>query len=121
MKGIFMSVTLTITMMSIMIGLIWMVTFEQHRFMLHKALKVGLRSTMQTCIDLRCNQSLAMDLFEQYFINGLSTVDELEWHLMGFIQQPLMMRIQVVAKHGHGWFQYHFLMDEAMIEEEGYE
>lgn len=121
MKGIFMSVTLTLTMFSLFFGLVWMTTFELHRFNLQQSLKSGIRSTMQTCMTIRCDQDMAVELFEKYFEVGLEHFEIVQWHLMGFIQSPLMMRFKVEASLGQGWFTYDFLMDQAMIEEEVYE
>ncbi len=116
MKGIVMSSALLMFLMSLVFSIVLYISFESDRFQIHQALKSALRSTMIHCLDQRCDQSQA--------IAGLT--ENLEWiaegfegiqvDLMGFHDDPLLIRIRVSAKGGM-FDMFDIVCDETMIEE----
>ena len=116
MKGIVMSSALLMFLMSLVFSIVLYISFESDRFQIHQALKNALRSTMIHCLEHRCDESQAFALFAEnldWIAEGFRGV---QVDLMGFHDDPLLIRIRVSAKGGM-FDMFDIVCDETMIEE----
>jgi hypothetical protein len=66
MKGIILSAVLWIHSMVVIVGLVWMVSYEHTRYHVVFAHKQALRSTMEACIKRNCDEKAVMEQFTLY-------------------------------------------------------
>lgn len=120
MKGIYASVMMWMFVMVLIMGMLWMFSYETTRSTLSRSHKQALRSTMIECSNRVCDQQAAFDTFSKYFDHH-NHVDDLSWALMGFNQDPLLIRMKISAQKHHPWASFKITLDESMIQEVDYE
>lgn len=118
MKGIMMAVGLFVLSMGVSLGLVYYISFEQLRLDTNFALKQALSETMiqLKAFDLNNRNQQAFI----FFINNFSLRKHASIHyqidLMGFIPDPLALRIQIKAYDLKSLFELSVSVEETMIE-----
>lgn len=121
MKGIMLSMVLWIHSMVIIVGLVWMVSYEHTRYHVVTAHKSALRSTMIACTKSECDPNQAMEQFSHFIQPSLGSYQQISWDLMGFHQNPLLIRFVVKVIDSTSIYPFTITSDEAMIQEIEYE
>ena len=121
MKGIMLSVVLWIHSMVIIVGLVWMVSYEYTRYHVISAHKTALRSTMMVCTKMSCDENQVMEHFTQFIQPSLNAYQQVTWNLMGFHQDPLLIRFVVEVVDSTSIYPFVITSDEAMIQEIEYD
>lgn len=121
MKGIIISASLWIVLMVMIVAMMWVFNFEHTRNQVVKAHKQSLRSTMIMCSEIQCNSEMAMDLFTQYFEPSISQYKSATWSLMGFHNEPLLIRVSVNVLNNNSTYPINIISDETIIQEINYE
>lgn len=122
MKGIVLAVGFIAMSMGISMGLMFYISHEQFRLNLVMALKQSLSETMIELATLPMEQreAQAMDLFVDNFRVRKEPGSEVTIDLMGFMADPLALRIRITASHQQALFDQTITAEETMIED-GYE
>lgn len=121
MKGIILSAVLWIHSMVVVVGLIWMVNYEYTRYHVISSHKQALRSTMETCKGNDCDEEEAMKQFSLFLKPSLRNYSHASWDLMGFHQEPLLLRFKVQVDDNTSIYPFSIISDEAMIQEIDYD
>lgn len=116
MKGIVMSSALMMFLMSLVFSVGMVISFESDRFQIYQAMKSALRSTMMRCLDDVCDHNDAFSQFVSDFQWMAEQYKQTDVELMGFNQDPLLIRIRVSVKGGL-LNMFDIICDETMIEE----
>ncbi len=117
MKGIMMAVANCLFMMGVIITMTWYVNYEYTRNHLQSALKQSLRTTMMQCEFRVCNQTTTVALFATAFSSHLHSFENVSWSLMGFSQDPLLLRVRVQYSYSQNWINSTIVIDEAIMKE----
>ncbi len=117
MKGIIMSAVLWMHMTVMIMGLAWMFQYEHTRNHVVQAHKQALRATIAACSVSQCDQDQALEIFEGYVSYSLTQFDMATLHLMGFSDDPLLIRTVVEVKENMSWYPITIRSDKAMIQE----
>lgn len=121
MKGIMLSVVLWIHSMVIIVGLVWMVSYEHTRYHVVSAHKNALRSTMVECSTIDCDENQVMAKFTAFIKPSLLSFQHVSWDLMGYHQEPLLIRFVVKVVDSTSIYPFTITSDEAMIQEIEYD
>lgn len=121
MKGIIMSAVLWIHSMVIIVGLIWMVSYEHTRYHVVMAHKQALRSTMIACTNEDCDEAQVMEYFTEFVKPSLNKYQDATWYLMGYHNDPLLIRFMVKVADDTSIYPFVITSDEAMIQEIDYD
>lgn len=111
-----MSSALMMFLISLAFSVGMVISFESDRFQVHQATKSALRSTMMHCLEYVCDESEAFDQFVNDFQWLTDQFNETQLELMGFYQDPLLIRVRVSVKGGL-LNMFDIICDETMIEE----
>jgi hypothetical protein len=118
MKGIMMGFGIFVLSMGVMCGLMYYVCFENLRQDTIFSLKQSLSETMVQLDEL--SPSLRSEQALELFIANFSLRKKIRVNyqvdLMGFISDPLVLRIRITAKDTASLFDLQISMDETMIE-----
>lgn len=120
MKGIMMAFGIFVLSMGVTLGLMFYVSFENLRQDTSFSLKQALSETMIQLDEL--SPSLRSDKALELFIDNFSlrkkTSVTYQVDLMGFISDPLALRIKITAKDTASLFDLEIITEETMIEVE---
>ncbi|KAF0226969.1 MAG: hypothetical protein FD133_550 [Erysipelotrichaceae bacterium] len=120
MKGIMMAVGLFVLSMGVTLGLMYYISFEQLRLNTVTALKQSLIETLfqldELAVGDRYNQALT--LFSDNFKLRKHPSVSYQIDLMGFIADPLALRIRIDATDIGSLFELNIQTEETMIEVE---
>jgi len=122
MKGIVLAVGLIALTMGVSMGLTFYISHEQFRLNTVTALKQALNETMIELgqMDPVLREDAAMEVFVENYRLRVEHGIQVTIDLMGFISDPLAMRIRIKAIDQHALFDLRITADETMIEV-GYE
>ncbi len=120
MKGLMMSIGLFVMSMGVSLGLMYYVSFETLRQDTVFALKQSLTETMLQLdeLDPTTRNAQALSLFIDNFKLRKKTSVHYQIDLMGFISDPLAMRIRLKVHDDSALFDLKLNADETMIEVE---
>ncbi|PKM87585.1 MAG: hypothetical protein CVU85_05560 [Firmicutes bacterium HGW-Firmicutes-10] len=116
MKGIVMSSALIIFLMGLIVSISLYISFESDRFQVHQAVKSALRSTMLHCLQVRCDPQASIDKFASDVHWITKRFSPVSIDLLGFNDDPLLIRVRVMAKGGT-LDMFDLICEETMIEE----
>jgi len=120
MKGIMMAFGIFVLSMGVTLGLMYYVSFENLRQDTIFSLKQSLTETMVQLDEL--NPTLRSDKALEFFINNFSLRKKsrvsYQVDLMGFLSDPLALRIKVTALDTSSLFDLEIITEETMIEVE---
>lgn len=120
MKGIMMAVGLFVLSMGVTLGLMYYISYEQLRLDTVAALKQSLIETLfqldELAVGDRYNQALT--LFADNFKLRKQPSVSYQIDLMGFIPDPLVLRIRINATDTGSLFELNIQTEETMIEVE---
>ena len=120
MKGIMMAFGIFVLSMGVTLGLMYYVSFENLRQDTIFSLKQSLTETMVQLDEL--SPTLRSDKALEFFINNFSLRKKsrvsYQVDLMGFLSDPLALRIKVTALDTSSLFDLEIITEETMIEVE---
>lgn len=118
MKSIFLAFGMITLSFVIFLCMGWYIQFDQTYSVTESALKRALTATMSDYLDQSdFSESDVMDTFVHYF-DELAIEDmEYDLTLIGFIKEPLFMRVHCSASNQKKLKGLKIELDEAMIEE----
>ena len=120
MKGIMMAVGLFVLSMGVTLGLMYYISYEQLRLNTVTALKQSIIETLfqleELAVGERYNQALT--LFSDNFKLRKQPSVSYQIDLMGFIADPLALRIRIDATDIGSLFELNIQTEETMIEVE---
>jgi len=118
MKGIVMAVGLLALSMGVSLGLMFYVSFESLKLDTDTALKQALEETMVALdtLDPSLRQQQALSLFVSNFSLRKKKAVSYKIDLMGFIADPLALRIRISATDTASLFDLQLTAEETMIE-----
>ena len=120
MKGIMMAVGLFVLSMGVTLGLMYYISYEQLRLNTVTALKQSIIETLfqleELAVGERYNQALT--LFSDNFKLRKQPSVSYQIDLMGFIADPLALRIRIDATDTGSLFELNIQTEETMIEVE---
>ena len=121
MKGIMMAVGLFVLSMGVSLGLMFYISYEQLRLDTNFALKQALSETLiqLKAFDLNNRNQQAFTLFVNNFSLRKHASIHYQIGMMGFIPDPLALRIQIKAHDSGSLFELGVSVEETMIEVTG--
>jgi hypothetical protein len=118
MKGIMMAVGLFVLTMGVSLGLMYYISYEQLRLDTLTGLKQSLIETMIQLdqLDVKDRYDQSLTLFTEFFKLRKRSSVTYQIDLMGFIADPLALRIRVNAIDLGSLFELNLQIEETMIE-----
>jgi len=120
MKGIMMGFGIFVLSMGVALGLLYYVSFENLRQDTGFSLKQALSETMIQLDELNpsIRSAKALEIFIDNFSLRKKTRVNYQVDLMGFLSDPLALRIKITAKDTGSLFDLEIITEETMIEVE---
>lgn len=118
MKGIVMAAGLMALCMGVSVGLIYYISHEQLRLNTQTSLKQALNETMAALDELDPNlrEAQALTIFASNFSIRKTEKVHYQLDLMGFMADPLALRIRIKALETSALFKIELSLEETMIE-----
>ncbi len=118
MKGIVMAAGLMALSMGVSVGLLFYISHEQLRLNTESSLKLALGETMVQLDDLdpSVRESRALLIFSDNFSVRKEKSVQYQVDLMGFLADPLAVRIRIRATENTALFRLELSAEETMIE-----
>lgn len=120
MKGIVMAAGLMALSMGVSVGLMFYISHEQLRLNTETSLKQALSETMAQLDELEPSEreSQALTIFVNNFKIRKENSVQYQIDLMGFMADPLTLRIRIRASENSALFRLELSAEETMIEVE---
>lgn len=118
MKGIVMAAGLMALSMGVSVGLIYYISHEQLRLNTETSLKQALSETMSALdeLDPSARESQALSIFATNFKIRKEKSVQYQIDMMGFMADPLALRIRIRATQTSPFFKLELSTEETMIE-----
>ena len=120
MKGIVMAAGLMALSMGVSVGLMFYISHEQLRLNTESSLKQAMSETMAQLdeLDPSVRESQALSIFGTNFSVRKENSVQYQVDLMGFMSDPLALRIRISARENSALFRLELSAEETMIEVE---